>query len=529
MPRRTVTPFPILAVTACLAGVLAAPALAQAPATRAEATDYMETSRYADVIDFLDQVVPGADRLHAGTMGYTNEGRRIPLIVAGDVDSASPEAVRASGKLRIYLQGNIHAGEVCGKEALQMLVREIAAGDHDAWFEDVVLLIAPIYNADGNERIQLTNRPGQNGPYGGMGQRPNAQQLDLNRDHMKLESPEARSVVRMMREYDPHVSVDLHTTNGTRHAYHLTYSPPLNPNTHAAIDNLLREDWLPAMTETIRERHGWEFYYYGNTPFRRDAEPGWYTFDHRPRFNNNYIGLRNRIAILSEAYAYASFEERVLASLYFVRAIVDYAAVNTSPIRDAVTMADGETLPGTELGVRATFARSAEQVEILMGDVDDGVHPLTGRRQLVRKDVIRPETMYEYGAFEATATETVPQAYLVPEELGAVLDRLRAHGIEMTQTAGAESMAVEQFRISGSEQSPREFQGHQERRIEGAYEGATAEIPAGTWRVEMTQPLARLVFYLLEPRSDDGLANWNFLDEAIAASDVYPILRVPAR
>ena len=76
--------------------------------------------------------------------------------------------------------------------------REIAAGDHDAWFEDVVLLIAPIYNADGNERIQLTNRPGQNGPYGGMGQRPNAQQLDLNRDHMKLESPEARSVVRMM-------------------------------------------------------------------------------------------------------------------------------------------------------------------------------------------------------------------------------------------------------------------------------------------------------------------------------------------
>ena len=118
-----------------------------------------------------------------------------------------PRRCNASGKLRIYLQGNIHAGEVCGKEALLMLLREIANGEHDAWFDEVVLLIVPIYNADGNERVALGNRPGQNGPYGGMGQRPNAQGLDLNRDHMKLDSPEARSLLSMMRAYDPHVSL----------------------------------------------------------------------------------------------------------------------------------------------------------------------------------------------------------------------------------------------------------------------------------------------------------------------------------
>jgi hypothetical protein len=497
------------------------------PSTRAEFTAYMETSRYDDVIRFIDTIVPRSEWLHLGFMGYTHEGRRIPLVVAGNVANASAEAVRASGKLRIYLQGNVHAGEVCGKEALLMLMREIVNGEHDAWFDDVVLLIAPIYNADGNERVALGNRPGQNGPYGGMGQRANAQGLDLNRDHMRLDSPEARSLLSMMRAYDPHVSVDLHTTNGTRHAYHVTYSPPLNPNTHPAIDGLLRDDWLPAMTERIRAKHGWEYYYYGNTPFRRDAEPGWYTFDHRPRFNNNYIGLRNRIAILSEAYAYASFEDRVLASLYFVQEIVGYAGERQGPIRAAIRAADDDILPGTELGVRAVHARSEAKVDILMGETDNGVHPLTGRRQLSRREGSRVESMYEYGSFRPTDTEIVPAAYLVPAELRAVVARLRMHGVQLEAVALPTELTVEQFRITESEQATREFQGHRERRLEGTYEALQTEVPVGTWRVDMRQPLARLAFYLLEPRSDDGLANWNFLDGAIE-NGFYPILRVPA-
>ncbi len=85
-------------------------------------------------------------------------------------------------------------------------------------------MMAPIYNADGNERVNLYNRPRQNGPFGGMGQRANAQGLDLNRDHMKARSAEATSLIGLMNAYDPHVLIDLHTTNGTRHGYHLTYS-----------------------------------------------------------------------------------------------------------------------------------------------------------------------------------------------------------------------------------------------------------------------------------------------------------------
>ncbi|HUF51272.1 MAG TPA: M14 family metallopeptidase, partial [Longimicrobiales bacterium] len=281
--------------------------------TAPERTNYRETTRYADVMAWLERVSAESPVIHLDTLGYTLEGRALPLAIVGNLPDGSAETVRASGRTVVYLQGNIHAGEVEGKESLLMLLREIALGGHRQLLDSLVLLVAPIYNADGNERVLLTNRPAQHGPVGGMGQRPNAQGYDLNRDHIKLDSPEARSLVQMLTRYDPHVGVDLHTTNGTRHAYYLTYSPALHPNTHPAITALLRDEWLPHMTRNVRQKHGWDYYYYGNLQGQGDAR-GWYTFDHRPRFNNNYIGLRNRIAILSEAYSYATFQDRITAT-----------------------------------------------------------------------------------------------------------------------------------------------------------------------------------------------------------------------
>ncbi|HVL67693.1 MAG TPA: M14 family metallopeptidase [Vicinamibacterales bacterium] len=521
------------AVILCLVTAASGPS-AQSPSpladlkTKPERTDFQETSRYDEVVAFMQAVAKAAPgKVHLTTFGETVEKRALPLAVVG-APGATPDAVRGTGKTRVYIQGNIHGGEVEGKESAQILLRELAQGRHDAWLKTTVLLVAPIYNADGNERFALNNRGRQHGPLGGQGQRPNAQGLDLNRDHMKLDSPEARAFVKLMSDYDPHVAMDLHTTNGTRHAYHLTYAPPLNPATDPGIISLLRQDWLPWVTKAVREKYGWDIYYYGNIEGGRGGgavERSWRSFDSRPRFNNNYIGLRNRVAVLSEAYSYASFRDRILATSRFVEENLNFIHANAERVRKTVTEADAKPLIGSRLALRAELARGPE-VEILLGETEQEKHPVDGHIMELRKDVKIPERMPEYGTFQATHTERVPSTYYVPAALTRALENLRAHGIRTTVLAKATTVDVEEFQIDGNTAADREFQGHRERTLTGTWVPARRELPAGTVQVEVKQPLGRLAFYLVEPRSDDGLVNWNLLDEALGPDvKVFPIVR----
>ncbi|MEX2285063.1 MAG: M14 family metallopeptidase [Gemmatimonadota bacterium] len=495
--------------------------------TTPERTSFEETSKYDDVMTFLRAVDRASPLIRLDSMGKTFEGRIMPLVVVGTgLNNTTPAAVRGSNKLRVYLQGNIHAGEVEGKEVLQMLLREIAEGQHRPWLDSLVLLVNPIYNADGNERFSLTNRGTQHGPLKGMGQRPNAQGFDLNRDHMRTESPEAKAVVKMMVDYDPFVAVDLHTTNGSYHAYYLTYAPPLHPNTDRNIISLLRERWLPTMTSNIKTKYGWDYYYYGNLGGRGGGTPGWYTFEHVPRFNNNYVGIRNRIAILSEAYSYATFEDRIKATKYFVDEILEYAYRHASELKRIVDQADRASIVGQTMATRARIDPNGKPATILIGDTIRETNPYSGASMVRRKDVSKPTQMMEFGLFSASDSTVVPRAYFVPPLWTArVAPQLAQHGVRTRTMMRDTVVDAEQFRIDSTTVSPRVFQGHMERTIFGAYEAASVTMPRGTLVIDMTQPLARLAFLLLEPRSDDGLVDWNFLDPDIAKERHYPIVR----
>ncbi len=493
--------------------------------TTPERTKYEETSRYDDVMAFLRAVDRASPLIRLDSMGKTVEGRTMPLVVVGNLPNTSAAAVRNSGKLRVYLQGNIHAGEVEGKEVLQVLLREIAEGQHRPWLDSMVLLINPIYNADGNERFTLTNRGTQHGPLKGMGQRPNAQNFDLNRDHMRTESPEAKAVVKMMVDYDPYVGVDLHTTNGSYHAYYLTYSPPLHPNTAPGIISLLRERWFPAVTKNVKDKHGWDYYYYGNLG-GRGGTPGWYTFEHVPRFNNNYVGIRNRIGILSEAYAYATFEDRIKATGYFVDEVLDYAYRHASELKRIVDQADRASIVGQTMATRARIDPNGKPVTILLGDTIRETNPYSGATIIRRKDVVKPTEMMEFGLFTASDSAVVPRAYFVPPAwVPKVAPQLAQHGVRTRTLTRDTTISAQQFRIDSTSVAAQAFQGHRQRTLVGAYESASVTMPAGTLVVDLMQPLARLAFLLLEPRSDDGLLDWNFLDPDIEKERHYPIVR----
>ena len=271
--------------------------------SHAELTNYQETSRYDDVLRFFGELQKRSPLVRLTSFGSSVEGRALPLVILSDPPISEPRDARASGKPIVFVFANIHAGEVEGKEAVQHIARRIALGDMRPLLDKLIILIAPIYNVDGNEKINVMNRTAQNGPPGGVGVRENAKGLDLNRDYVKLESPEAQSMVRLFNRWDPHLTVDLHTTNGSYHGYHLTYSIPLNPTVDPRIIAYHREKIMPAITKAMLAQHKFRTYYYGN--FEGPApKPGeadkrrWEAFTHQPRIGQNYVGFRNRLAIL---------------------------------------------------------------------------------------------------------------------------------------------------------------------------------------------------------------------------------------
>ena len=521
--------------------------------TRAEASNYEETSTYADVEAFMSGLA-ASPLVHRESFGKTEEGREMPMMAISDPKVATPDAARRLGRPIVFVQANIHAGEVEGKEAILALARRLVDGDLKPLTRRLVILIAPDYNADGNEKVNVMNRTAQNGPVGGVGTRENAKGLDLNRDYMKLDSAEARALVGLMNAWDPHVAVDLHTTNGSYHGFHLTYSPTLGPNADPRLIAFERDKLLPGIREAVQKKHNFRTYYYGNfapedgggrESSRVDpANPGnttWRTFDHRPRFGNNYVGLRNRIAILSEAYSYLDFKGRIDVTAAFVEEIFHAAAANARTILSLTAQADRDLTAASasgkpkELAVDIAIRALPDPVDILIGDVTKQLNPKSGREMLQMTSMAVPVKMKDYGVFEAARSIAFPRAWLIPRahaengRMAAALDRLRWHGVQMEKIEQATQLQVERFVIDDHTRAEREFQGHREARLKGRHEKAQLSVEAGAILITARQPLARLAFYLLEAESDDGLVTWNIIEEGLAPGATYPIYRVLQR
>lgn len=509
------------------------------PKTRAELSDFEETSRYGDVAAFISELRRQAPKLGYEEFGTTVEGRKLPLLIISDRAGLTPAKARSLGRPIVFVMANIHAGEVEGKEASLMIARRLLFGDLKPLLSKLTVLIAPIYNADGNEKVSTDNRWSQYGPIGGVGVRENAQKLDLNRDYMKLDSPEAQALVGVFNRWDPHLTVDLHTTNGSYHGYHLTYSQPLNPNTDPAILDFQRNLMMPALSSAMLSRHKFRTYFYGNfTGFSARPKPGekttWEAFTHQPRIGQNYGGLRNRLTVLSEAYSYLPFKRRVEVTEAFVEEILNFSAKNASGIAALTKAADARTVAGLKgkglsFGVEFKPKALPKQVEILVGDVEKVKNPRSGREMTAMiEDKFTPMLMDDVGMFEAVRTVWAPFAYLFKPD-DRIVDKLRQHGLQIETLRDESELDVEEFTVSGFEKSKRTFQGHNEVRLKGTFSAARVSFPAGTVVVRTGQPLGRLAFYLLEPESDDGLVTWNFWDAYLEKGPKFPVYKLMSR
>jgi dipeptidyl-peptidase-4 len=493
--------------------------------TSAEKSDFKATSRHADVVDFCERLAQRSPVVRLGELGTSVEGRKLPLLILADPPVATPEEAARSRKLVVFVMANIHAGEVDGKEGVLMLARDLATAPERPLLKNLVLVIAPIFNADGNEKIDKNNRPGQVGPAEGAGVRANAQGFDLNRDFVKLESPEVRSLVRFLNKWDPAIFVDCHTTNGSHHRYTLTYEGGHCPAGDGRVIAFVRDELLPDVGKRLEKKTGFLSYFYGNFAADRTR---WETVPPTPRYGIHYVGLRNRIGILSESYSYASYKDRVLASRGFVQSICEFAADNRDKIekllaearRDAIRA--GKELKDTDQVVLRQKAAPLGRPHNLAGYVEE---VKDGRR--VATDQPKDYEVQYWGGTEPTLSVRRPYAYLFPASLATVVEKLQRHGIEVEELREDIELDVEVYRLDKITRTAA-FQKHQPVSLETTPRKESRRIAAGTILVRTAQANGTLAAYLLEPQSEDSLATWNFLDELLKEGEDYPVLRLPA-
>ncbi|MBK7351930.1 MAG: peptidase M14 [Gemmatimonadetes bacterium] len=522
MPRHLLRSLPLAAFALALAG----PARLTAQSTRPERTGGAETSSYADVTGFLDSLARRSRDLRLGVLGTSPEGRAIPWVLAARPMVEGPAAAARSGKPVIYLQGNIHSGEVEGKEAAQMLLRDLAVGPLSRLLDSVIVLVVPIYNIDGNEKFGPgeRHRPGQNGPAV-VGPSLNGQGLNLNRDYVKLEAPETRAAYALLAAWDPDVFIDLHTTNGSYHGYALTWSPGLNPNGSPAND-YVRDRFLPAVRERLRRRHQVETFPYGNfrSQHRDSLAQGWETYDARPRFGTNAMGVRGRLAILSEGYSNDPFPTRIRATYLFLREILSLAAEERATIRRVVAATD-RWRPDS-IALRSVLAppHVEEVIAELTDDDGDGSHGFARRRRSGAFQAIR---MPVYDRFVPAAQVARPAGYLLPPGYGHLVSLLRQQGVLVERLRDPWSGPAARFRVDSLQVAPFVFEGHRTVTVHGAWGAPEAATAAPGWYwVSTDQRLGTFAACVLEPGSEDGYATWNLLDRDLRRGATLPFFRL---
>ena len=509
------------------------------PQTRAELTNYTKTSSYGDVIAFINGLRSGNAPLAYGVIGKTTEGRDIPYLIASRPMVSTPEEARKLGRPIVYVNANIHAGEVEGKEALLALVRDLTYQRGPNVLDSLVLIAVPIYNADGNEKFadQAVNRGEQNGPEL-VGTRANGQGFDLNRDYVKAEAPETRAALAMFDKWDPDVYVDLHTTDGSFHGFALTYSPSLNPASYAPgfAGDLTRDTLLPEIRARMHTR-GFEVFDYGNfgrgygqREITDTVKDGWYTYEHTPRYGTNYYGIRGRVSILSEAFSHDPFKRRVASTYAFVHEILSATARHAAQIEQIRTTADNVQEADVPIRSRMTTRPFDAPISFeVLKRTGDSARTQAGVPKGVRRTGrFITQVMPIYDRFEPVLKVRHPDAYLVPND-AKIIALLRLHGLTVEPfTPSGTTGQTSVFTVDSVITAPRAFQGHKETRLTGTWSAPSArELASGAYMVvAATGRFGPLAAYLLEPESDDGLVDWNFFDASLANGKPFPVIRL---
>lgn len=484
--------------------------------THAEVTDYRETPNYEKTLAYARKLAAASPLIRLTSFGQSGEGRDLPLLIAAEDETFTPEAARKAGKAVVLIQACIHSSEPDGKDAGLALLRDIAITKlHPGLLRNLVLLFIPIYNADGHERSSPYNRINQNGPAD-MGWRATTTNQNLNRDYMKADTPETRSWLSLWNQWNPDLFVDCHVTDGADYRYNITYHYEHHDGVAPSVLKWEREvidgRVFPA-TEAVGNVVSWYLEFADN----RDFSQGIRDFNGSPRFSTGYVPLRNRPAILIETHMLKDYRSRVVGTYDFLRFTLAEVGSDPRSLLDAVRTANEETAGLSRVSEREfpiDFELTDKTVPYNLKAVEYHTEPseISGDLKVIFGDKPLDVTVPMYSTLRGKTAVRPPLYYLVPPPWKEAIEVLRAHGLRLETLTEATTVDVESYRFSKVGWPPGPFEGRFMPSFETQLISERRVFPAGSVVVPTDNELARLAINLLEPEAPDSLLAWGFFN-----------------
>ncbi|MCL1079830.1 carboxypeptidase [Parashewanella spongiae] len=474
-----------------------------------EQSNYINSPNYHDTFVWLDKLVAQSNLIHKVSLGKSPQGRDIWMFVASSKGAKTPNELKQNHKPSILVQAGIHAGEIDGKDAGMMLLRDIVLGEKRSLLDDVNLLFVPIFNVDGHERHGKYNRVNQRGPVD-MGWRTNANNLNLNRDYAKADTAEMQLMLSAINTWDPQLYIDVHVTDGIDYQYDVTFgynlSNGLSPNSYQWLENKYRPQIETALT-AAGHIPGPLVFAIDNT----DLTKGLTLWNASPRFSNGYGDARHLPTILIENHSLKPYKQRVLGTYVLLEQTLKTLSQHGTLLKMAISK------DKFAFNDRVTLTWEAEQQP--QGWDFKGIGYSTEQSPISGNSVVRwsgEPKLYQQlpvvGRTKAKLKINRPSAYYLLPQWTEVIERLSIHGIRMTQLQKPTRKIVQQYQFSDPTFDKQSYEGHQRVSVQSSLSPLELTLPTGTVKIETDQPLGDLAILLLEPQSTDSFLQWGFFN-----------------
>ncbi len=487
--------------------------------TRAEKSEFQETSRYDETIELCKRLEKASPWIKFTSFGKSPQGRDLPLLVVSKNQRFTPDQVRQSNDVVLLVINGIHSGEIAGKEASLMLVRDIAiAKKHSALLDRVTMLVVPIYSVDGHERFGPYNRINQNGPKE-MGWRTTSQNLNLNRDWVKADQPETVAMLKLFSLWLPEMTIDNHVTNGGDYQYDMYYFTDNAELIPSALLKYVKEKFEPDLQAALTAT-GHTASEFVDLKDPLDPSAGLETGGTLPRFSTGYINIQNRVPLLAESHMLKTFQNRIQAHYDLMVATLQSMNRDADTLRKAVKKADEEVKqlgknydPAKKFVLSLKLNKEKQEPFRFKGmeyKIDES--PISGGKRIRYGNNPKEFDVPWYHTLETDVAVAPPLGYIIPPQWTFVLERLSAHGIHYQTLSKPRTGRFETYRFTDVSWKAAPYEGRQEVLFKTIPVVEERTLPADSIVVWLNQRTNKIILHLLEPDGPDSLLRWGFFN-----------------